>query len=257
MAASHTAPRKIPRLNRFTDTLTSAERWQAITKRDTTVNSFVYAVLTTKIYCRPSCGARLARRANVEFYDTPPQAEKAGFRPCKRCRPQNGGTAAQSNPQAMMVEQTCKIIREQVAAGLKPRLNDLAVHAGLTPSHFHRVFKKLLGVTPGQYVDSVVQNGLCLSPETLSEGTLSEFETSMTPLTAMSSPLGFVGDGMELNLDIGRGCALHDKTPAARLGEISPGFAEDWNEFDVLLAAEEKGGSLGSVYIDPRILSAP
>lgn len=251
MAKSPTAPQKIPRLRQVGDTLSSAERWQAITKRDTTVNSFVYGVLTTKIYCRPSCGARLARRANVEFYDTPSQAEKAGFRPCKRCRPHTGGTAAQSNPQAVMVEHACKVIREEVATGLKPRLHDLAVHAGLTPSHFHRVFKKLLGVTPGQYVDSVVQNGACLSPETVSE-----VETS-TPPTSMPSPLGFVGDWMDLNLDIGQGCALPDGIPAAGVGGISPGLADHvWNEFDVFLAVEERC-SLDSAYIDPRILSGP
>ena len=262
MANLQATPQKIPRLSRTGDTLTSAERWQAITKRDTTVNSFVYAVLTTKIYCRPSCGARLARRANVEFYNTPSQAEKAGFRPCKRCRPEAGGTAAQSNPQAVMVEKACKGIREAVAAGLKPRLYDLAIQTGLTPSHFHRVFKKVLGVTPGQYVSSVIQNGGCLSSDSLSPGTLSELETP-PPL----SPLGFDGAGgrkglnLDMVLDTGQGCALPGAGLAAPMDAGSPGFMNySWNEFDVLLATEEPGrlGSLDDLSsIDPRVLSAP
>ncbi|KAJ5350096.1 hypothetical protein N7541_007823 [Penicillium brevicompactum] len=149
---------QIPRLSAAAPSNT--ERWQAITTRDATVNTFVYAVLTTKIYCRPSCPARLARRANVQFYDTPTQAEKAGFRACKRCRP-HSGTAAQSNPQLAVVERACESIRNSLAAGLKPTLGVLATQAGLTPSHFHRVFKKHVGVTPGQYIGSLGQSNLC------------------------------------------------------------------------------------------------
>ncbi|KAJ5786181.1 uncharacterized protein N7503_011393 [Penicillium pulvis] len=249
------APLEIPRLSRSGDTLTSAERWQAITKRDTTVNSFVYGVLTTKIYCRPSCGARLARRANVEFYNTPSQAEKAGFRPCKRCRPECGGTAAQSNPQALMVEKACQTIRNEVLAGLKPKLHDLANQAGLTPSHFHRVFKKILGVTPGQYISSVVQH-IRPSPESSAPDGLSELETPPS-----ASPLGFVGaDGTEeLNLDRGQGSALPG-LPAVRLEGFSPVIWDNaWNEFDILLAAEDQGqmDPLDSVSIDPRVLLGP
>lgn len=249
-------PLEIPRLSRSGNTATSAERWQAITKRDTTVNSFVYGVLTTKIYCRPSCGARLARRANVEFYNTPSQAEEAGFRPCKRCRPECGGTAAQSNPQAAMVEKACQTIRDEVDAGLKPRLNDLATQAGLTPSHFHRVFKKILGVTPGQYVSSVVQQGACPSPESLPPGTLFELETPPS-----ASPLGFVGaDGTkELDLDCGQGSALSG-LPAVRMEGFSPVILDNaWNEFDFLLAAENQRhvNPMDPVSIDPRVLLGP
>ncbi|KAJ5919887.1 hypothetical protein N7454_009722 [Penicillium verhagenii] len=261
MASAHVAPLKIPRLGRSDDNLTSAERWQAITKRDTTVNSFVYGVLTTKIYCRPSCGARLARRANVEFYNTPSQAEKAGFRPCKRCRPQSGGTAAQSNPQAAVVEKACQTIRDQVGAGMKPpRLHDLATQAGLTASHFHRVFKKILGVTPGQYASSVAQNGSCPSPGSLTPDALSELETP--PLSASSFGLGLAlglpgMDGTEeLDLDCGQGSALPEE-PAVRRKDFSPVILDSaWNEFDILLAAENQGQEpcYDSFSIDPRVL---
>ncbi|KAJ5745302.1 hypothetical protein N7520_010484 [Penicillium odoratum] len=246
MTSVQAAPLKIPRLSR-SDTSTSAERWQAITKRDTTVNNFVYGVLTTKIYCRPSCGARLARRANVEFYNTPSQAEKAGFRPCKRCRPQCG-TAAQSNPQAAMVEKACQTIRDEVSAGMKPRLYDLATQAGLTPSHFHRVFKKILGVTPGQYASSVVQNGSCPTPGSLTPDTLSELKTP-----PLASP-GLVGSGgNKLDLDCGMVSALPES--AVRLEDLSPVILNNaWNEFDVLLAAENQVDPMDSFSIDPRVL---
>ncbi|KAJ5723534.1 hypothetical protein N7488_001569 [Penicillium malachiteum] len=250
------SPQKIPRLSQTTETLTSAERWQAITKRDTTVNSFVYGVITTKIYCRPSCGARLARRTNVKFYNTPSQAESAGFRPCKRCRPQLGGTAMQSNPQTALVEKACKEIREQTDAGQKPRLNELAAQAGLTPSHFHRVFKKLLGVTPGQYATSVTQNGSCASGS-LSPETLSVLETP--PL--QSSSLSFVGSGMkadwDLDMDFVRGSALPEGAAPLDTSPVIMNYS--WNEFDLLLAAEEQGRlePWEACSIDPRILSAP
>ncbi|KAJ5735941.1 uncharacterized protein N7483_001066 [Penicillium malachiteum] len=243
---------KIPRLSQTTETLTSAERWQAITKRDTTVNSFVYGVITTKIYCRPSCGARLARRTNVKFYNTPSQAENAGFRPCKRCRPQLDGTAVQSNPQTAMVKKACKEIREKTAAGQKPRLNELAAQAGLTPSHFHRVFKKLLGVTPGQYAISVTRNGSCASGS-LSPETLSEFETP----PQQPSPLRVRGLGTkrdwDFDVDLVRGSAL----PEGAAPLDSPVIMDySWNEFDLLLAAEEQGRlePWEACSIDPRIL---
>ncbi|KAJ6022282.1 hypothetical protein N7540_007786 [Penicillium herquei] len=246
---------KIPRLSQTTETLTSAERWQAITKRDTTVNSFVYGVITTKIYCRPSCGARLARRTNVKFYKTPSQAENAGFRPCKRCRPQLGGTAVQSNPQTAMVENACKGIREKCAAGQKLRLNELAAQAGLTPSHFHRVFKKLLGVTPGQYAVSVTQNGSCpsgsLSPETLSELEKPPLQSSSLRIVELGTK-----EDREFDVDLVRRIALSEG--AAPLD--SPVIMDySWNEFDLLLAAEEQGRlePWEARSIDPRILSAP
>ncbi|KAL2854692.1 metal binding domain of Ada-domain-containing protein [Aspergillus pseudodeflectus] len=132
----------------------SAVRWQAVVARDASATGFVYAVITTKIYCRPSCSARLARRANVEFYDTPAQAERAGFRACKRCKPEILKPAV--NPQLVSVQRACRTIREDIGAGRKPTLGKIAGEAGLTPSHFHRVFKRVMGVTPGKYAEGVL-----------------------------------------------------------------------------------------------------
>lgn len=237
MSPSVTTPQQIPRLTRNGEALTSAERWQAITARDPTINSFVYAVLTTKIYCRPSCPARLARRANVRFYDTPSQAEQAGFRPCKRCKPHSAQTAVECNPQAVMVERACEDIRSRLAAGMKPRLGELAARAGLTASHFHRVFKKRVGVTPGQYAADVIQGGGRSSSGSLaSDDTLFEVETP-------SLDLGTGGVGQSLALWEG--------------GLSDPVIMDEmWNEFDILLAAEQREISpLESVSIDPRLIS--
>ncbi|KAJ5619181.1 hypothetical protein N7510_003165 [Penicillium lagena] len=143
--------KKIPRPNSH-NILGDEDRWRTVSNRDVTANNFVYAVITTNIYCRPSCPSRLARRANVRFYDTPIQAEKAGFRACKRCRPHT----THDNPQAAVVEKTCQTTQHIVAAGMEPRLQDLAAQAGLTPSRLHRVFKKRVGVTPGQYASRFI-----------------------------------------------------------------------------------------------------
>jgi methylphosphotriester-DNA--protein-cysteine methyltransferase len=142
------APKILPLARAARPSTSAAARWQAVVNRDATANTFVYAVLTTKIYCRPSCPARLARRANVRFYDTPSQAESAGFRPCKRCKPETHWAA---NPQVQLIQKACETINLEVLNGCKPTLQKLASEANLTPSHFHRVFKKVMGVTPGQY----------------------------------------------------------------------------------------------------------
>jgi AraC family transcriptional regulator of adaptative response/methylated-DNA-[protein]-cysteine methyltransferase len=70
-------------------------RWEAVRRRDpAAVGAFVYGVRTTAVYCRPSCGARLPRRENVSFHATGADAERAGFRPCKRCRPHESSAVA-------------------------------------------------------------------------------------------------------------------------------------------------------------------
>ncbi|KAJ5360682.1 Ada DNA repair metal-binding [Penicillium concentricum] len=228
---------EIPRLS--PDPLTNTERWQAISTRDITANSFVYAVLTTKIYCRPSCPARLARRANVQFYDTPPQAEKAGFRPCKRCRPHSGQTAAQSNPQTAMINKACESIRNTLTTGLKPKLKDLATEAGLTPSHFHRVFKKHVGVTPGQYVESLVQSNLHSPASSPSDASVE------TPRSASDR-----GEILDLDMNRDKGAGL-----SAAGHEIS--LMGGWNEFDALLASEsEQMWAPDPLSIDPRMILA-
>jgi AraC family transcriptional regulator of adaptative response/methylated-DNA-[protein]-cysteine methyltransferase len=109
--------------------------------------AFYYSVRTTGVYCRPSCGARLARRENVRFHATCVEAEQAGFRPCKRCAPDQ---AAPVNRQAIAIAAACRLIE---AAPAPPTLEALARAAGMSRFHFHRVFRALTGVTPRAYAD--------------------------------------------------------------------------------------------------------
>ena len=125
---------------------TDEARWQAVSSRQASADgSFVYAVATTGVYCRPSCAARAARRENVSFHRTPADAEAAGFRPCKRCRP-HGRSRIELRAEA--VARTCRLIDE---AEEPPSLDDLARAAGVSRFYFHRVFKEIVGVTPKAY----------------------------------------------------------------------------------------------------------
>jgi AraC family transcriptional regulator of adaptative response/methylated-DNA-[protein]-cysteine methyltransferase len=125
------------------------ERWDAIRRRDKASDgNFFYSVRTTGVFCRPSCAARLPRRENVAFHDTAADAEAAGFRPCKRCRPTE---ASQAERHASIVTQACRHIEE---AEEPPSLDELADAAGLSRFHFHRVFKARTGVTPKAYADA-------------------------------------------------------------------------------------------------------
>jgi AraC family transcriptional regulator of adaptative response/methylated-DNA-[protein]-cysteine methyltransferase len=114
------------------------------------------------VYCRPSCGARLPNRENVSFYSTRNEAERAGFRPCKRCRPDEAPLAER---QAAAVAQACRLIQE---ADEMPSLDELAEVAGMSRFHFHRTFRTVTGLTPRAYAAahraSRVRDQLARSP---------------------------------------------------------------------------------------------
>ncbi|HEY0293398.1 MAG TPA: bifunctional DNA-binding transcriptional regulator/O6-methylguanine-DNA methyltransferase Ada [Hansschlegelia sp.] len=120
-------------------------RWRSVVDRESAADgTFVYSVASTGVYCRPSCPSRLAKPANVRFHATCEAAERAGFRPCLRCRP-NETTDAQG---AAVVARIC---REIERAEQPPKLEALAASAGLSASHLHRLFKAKTGVTPRAY----------------------------------------------------------------------------------------------------------
>ena len=122
------------------------QRWAAFARREAAADgSFVVCVRTTRIYCRPTCPARRALRHNVEFRDTCAEAERAGYRACKRCKP---NAASQAERHAAAVARACRLIE---AAETMPSLDILAKAAGLSAYHFHRVFKAATGVTPRAY----------------------------------------------------------------------------------------------------------
>ena len=122
-------------------------RWASVVARNSEADgTFYYAVKTTGVYCRPSCAARLARPEHVQFHATCADAEKAGFRPCKRCQPNQPALAEQH---AAMIAEACRLIAESEEA---PDLEALANHVGMSRYHFHRVFKAITGLTPHDYV---------------------------------------------------------------------------------------------------------
>jgi AraC family transcriptional regulator of adaptative response/methylated-DNA-[protein]-cysteine methyltransferase len=128
---------------------TETQRWDAVRRRDHAADgTFFYSVRTTGVYCRPSCAARLPRRENVQFHASCAEAERAGFRPCKRCRPNEPSLAER---QAAAVAQACRMIE---TAEELPSLETLADGAGLSRYHFHRVFKAVTGVTPKAYAQA-------------------------------------------------------------------------------------------------------
>ena len=121
------------------------EMWHAVEARDASVDGkFVTAVRTTGIYCRPSCPSRHPKRENVEFYPTAEAAEAAGYRPCKRCKPQE-----MDAPQVAWVKNACSYIRRHSEA--KITLDNLAVEAGVSAYHLQRILKRVMGVSPRQY----------------------------------------------------------------------------------------------------------
>jgi len=119
------------------------QRWQAVVRRDPQADgAFVYAVRTTGVYCRPSCPSRTARRENVAFFDSGELAAAAGYRPCKRCRPD---TLSLQQRHSALVRQACRAIEASASA---PTLAALALEAGMSSYHFQRLFKAVTGLSP-------------------------------------------------------------------------------------------------------------
>ncbi len=136
-----------------------AARWQAVQARDAGADGvFLYSVATTGVYCHPSCAARPALRGNVAFHDGRDAAERLGFRACKRCRPD---LAPRAEREAALVARACRGIE---AAEEALSLDALAAAAGVSPFHFHRLFRRIVGVTPKAYAAArraaKVQDGL-------------------------------------------------------------------------------------------------
>lgn len=121
-------------------------RWQKVQARDQTADGqFYYSVRTTGVYCRPSCAARPARPENVAFHATAAVAEQAGFRACKRCKPNQASPAVDHSARVTLA---CRLIEQDEQV---PTLDVLAAKVGLSAFHFQRVFKAATGLTPRQY----------------------------------------------------------------------------------------------------------
>lgn len=122
------------------------ERWSAVLARDAAADGrFVYAVRTTGVYCQPSSTARLPKRENVEFFDRAEAAEAAGYRGSRRAHGDQTSAAAE---RAALVARACRMIEESETP---PLLDELAAELGMSPFHFHRLFKAETGLTPKAY----------------------------------------------------------------------------------------------------------
>lgn len=127
-------------------TLTNDERWQAVIDRDRSVEgSFVLAVHTTGIFCRPGCPARTPRRENTSFFDSAGEAIRAGYRPCKRCKPTGESIAEE---QGRVVEEVRRMIEE---SDTRLTLDEIAPRVGMSPGHLQRLFKAFTGLSPAEY----------------------------------------------------------------------------------------------------------
>ena len=125
-------------------------RWLAVTAHDRAADgAFVYAVSTTGVYCRPSCASRRPNRRNVEFFDTPDAARRAGFRPCRRCRPD---AVSDADPWIEKIRRACVYLANVEG---HPSLSGLAARIGGSPYHLQRNFKRIVGVTPREYAEAI------------------------------------------------------------------------------------------------------
>lgn len=146
VSAVKSSPSPNPRVAARARIVENDPRWAQVRARDATADGrFFYSVETTGVYCRPSCAARPARPENVRFHETSADAERAGFRACKRCRPAHGegGDRGPARIAAM-----CRLIDESESV---PTLAVLAAHVGLSAFHAHRLFKAGTGLTPRGY----------------------------------------------------------------------------------------------------------
>jgi len=131
----------------------AGKAWQQVLARDPRADGqFVYAVKSTGIYCRPTCPSRRPERKNVAFFPTPAHAESAGFRACLRCEPSR--IAPRPDPQAAAIARAAELL----SSGARPSLEDLARAAGLGKFALQRGFKRVLGLTPGEFAREARKN---------------------------------------------------------------------------------------------------
>ena len=188
-------------------------RWARVLAKDRAADgSFFYAVESTGVYCRPSCAARPALPENVSFYESAEAAELAGFRPCKRCKPDQLALSLQD---AVRIAQACRLI-EQSETSLATQ--ELAARLGMSVSHFHRLFKQHTGLTPGGYAQARreqrmrerLQQGATVSSAIYDAGyqSSSRFYESADKVLGMSASAWRAGGaGAEIRFAVGQ-CAL-------------------------------------------------
>ena len=206
------------------DVSRDAEKWKAIAERDENRDGFfVFAVRSTGVYCKPSCPARHPHLEQVVFFSRADEAERAGFRACRRCNPRD----AKPSARARLIERICKYIEANLDEKLS--LDNLSRQAGLSPFHFQRTFKRVLGISPRQYVEArrleKIKHSLT-SGETVTNSLYDAGFTSKSRLYEKSSPRLGVSPGVFRRG--GEGLRIHYTIVDSRAGRV-------------LLAATERG----------------
>jgi len=180
-------------------------RWTAVQSRDTRWDGcFVYAVWSTGIYCRPSCPSRRPGRDHIVFFELAEVAERAGFRPCRRCHPQD----PPYDPRLEKVRAVIRFIGARDEA--PPTLAELSAHVGTSPYHLQREFKKVMGITPRQYAEArrvnrfkeMLRDGNSLSSSIYHAGYGSSsrlYERAAAQLGMTPATYRHGGKGMEIN----------------------------------------------------------
>ncbi len=217
--------------------------WQAVLARDATHDgAFVFAVRTTRIFCRPSCPARRPKRQNVEFFADPRAARLAGFRPCRRCRPES---PPESTPDPIETART--LIEADPAAGV---LVDLAKRVGLSPSHLQRRFKARYGLSPRELASATrarrlkttLRAGGSVARATYDAG----YNSSSLVYDSGGGPLGMTPAEYAKG---GQGQAIRYAVVPSDLGDLLIA-ATDRGVCAVLLAAGKSGDGLVSALAD-------
>jgi AraC family transcriptional regulator, regulatory protein of adaptative response / methylated-DNA-[protein]-cysteine methyltransferase len=236
-----------------TTVMNNPELWNAVVSRDASRDgSFVFAVRSTGIYCRPSCPARRPRREQVRFFQVAEAAEQAGFRACRRCHPRR---AAADDPQIDLVRRICHAIDEH---GEEPMtLKTLSTETRVSAPHLQRTFKSVMGITPRQYAESrrlsqfksKVKNGASVTDAMYDAGYGSSrglYEKSSARLGMTPATYGRGGQGMRIIYTIA-GCPLGRVLVAAtERGVCSVALGDSDSELSTALFAEYPNASIDS-----------
>src|SRR5713226_6828848 len=227
------------------------ELWKAVLSRDASRDgSFVFAVRSTGIYCRPSCPARRPRREQVSFFQLPEAAEQAGFRACRRCHPRR---ARANDPQIELVRRICHLIDEHDEEPLT--LRTMSTETGVSAHHLQRTFKDVMGITPRQYAESrrleqfksKVRNGASVTDAMYDAGYGSSrglYEKSSARLGMTPATYGRGGRGMRIIYTIANSSLGRLLVAATERGVCSVALGDSDSDLERSLLAEYPNASI-------------